>query len=236
MTPSEQLGARQVPPEQTPLAQSLGTPQVWPSAQLPQAPPPQSTSVSAPFLTPSEHAGARQVPPEQTPLAQSAPARQATQAPAPSHRIPPDEAHAVPAGFGSWAGAPAWQTPVEQSLLAEGTSVASAARITWPVASHWLERQSPVVGSEILVPAVRGSCAHWPAAQAAIRQGADGAGQVVASVQAGFGELEPQADSSRRSREPTRRAGRASRKEPPGGGACRAVPVALPGPSKRVRQ
>ena len=44
--------------KQIALAQSLAEIQPWPLAQPAQMPPPQSTSLSLPFLTPSEHVGA----------------------------------------------------------------------------------------------------------------------------------------------------------------------------------
>jgi hypothetical protein len=47
--------------------------QVWPFAQAAQTPPPQSTSLSAPFQTPSEHVGTWQEKLEHTPLGQSVP-------------------------------------------------------------------------------------------------------------------------------------------------------------------
>jgi hypothetical protein len=62
LTPSLQVGATQTLAAQTPLAQSVAARQPRPSAQRGQVPPPQSTSVSAPFLTPSMHEGAAQMP------------------------------------------------------------------------------------------------------------------------------------------------------------------------------
>jgi hypothetical protein len=53
-------------PEQTPLWQSPATVQSPFVAHPPQVPPPQSTSVSAPFSVPSVHVGAWHTPPEQT--------------------------------------------------------------------------------------------------------------------------------------------------------------------------
>jgi hypothetical protein len=73
--PSEQLDAWHVSgePEQTPLAQSPATRHFLPVPHLPQLAPPQSTSVSTPFLTPSEQVGTAHLSgePEQTPLWQS---------------------------------------------------------------------------------------------------------------------------------------------------------------------
>jgi hypothetical protein len=45
-------------PLQKPLLQSVAKPQVWPAPHAGHVPPPQSMSVSLPFLTPSRHVGA----------------------------------------------------------------------------------------------------------------------------------------------------------------------------------
>ena len=63
-------------PEQSPLVQSVFTLQTFPGAQAGQVPPPQSTSVSFPFVTASEQVGAAQKPFAQTPLVQMLPAVQ----------------------------------------------------------------------------------------------------------------------------------------------------------------
>ncbi len=68
--PSRQTSAH-APFAQLPPAQSLSTLQAWPGEQVGQALPPQSLSVSAPFLILSEHVGCEQVPLAQTPLSQS---------------------------------------------------------------------------------------------------------------------------------------------------------------------
>jgi hypothetical protein len=57
----------------TPLAQSAFTLHAPPFAQGAQTAPPQSTSVSLPFLTMSAHDGAWHTPPVHTPVVQSAP-------------------------------------------------------------------------------------------------------------------------------------------------------------------
>jgi hypothetical protein len=68
----------QTPPVQVPLMQSLATEQVLPLAQRGQEPP-QSTSVSVPFLMPSEQVGttgatgAAQTPPWQNPTLHGVP-------------------------------------------------------------------------------------------------------------------------------------------------------------------
>jgi hypothetical protein len=55
------------------LKQSLLARQVRAPAHLPQVPPPQSTSVSAPSFTPFSQGKGAQVPPRQVVLSQSAP-------------------------------------------------------------------------------------------------------------------------------------------------------------------
>jgi hypothetical protein len=67
--------SRQTPPTQWPLVQSVPATHALPFAQAGHCGPPQSTSVSPPFLCPSEHvaAGCEQTPPVQTPLSQSLP-------------------------------------------------------------------------------------------------------------------------------------------------------------------
>jgi hypothetical protein len=59
---------------QTPVLQSLPAPQARPGAQSGHVGPPQSVSVSAPFLTPSVQLEAWQTPLAQTPVVQSPPA------------------------------------------------------------------------------------------------------------------------------------------------------------------
>jgi hypothetical protein len=75
LAPSLQVGAWQVAglPEQTLLVQSVETEQSLVSAHLAQVPPPQSTSVSVPFLTVSGQAAAWHFfgVPLHTPLVQS---------------------------------------------------------------------------------------------------------------------------------------------------------------------
>jgi hypothetical protein len=69
--PTPHLGGTwQTPLLQMPLRQSLSVEQPCPSKQDEQDPP-QSTSVSSPFLTPSLQTGTEQAPPSQTPLTQS---------------------------------------------------------------------------------------------------------------------------------------------------------------------
>jgi hypothetical protein len=69
-TASEHVGAWQVPPEQTPLTQSVGTEHAFRIAQS-KHDPPQSTSDSVPFLTLSLHAASWQMPLKHTLFRQS---------------------------------------------------------------------------------------------------------------------------------------------------------------------
>ena len=82
------LGHLQRPPLQKFVRQSLAARQDLLSAQSPQVAPPQSTSVSVPFLTPSEHVGAWQTLATQTLLAQSLATVQPPPAPQPAHEPP----------------------------------------------------------------------------------------------------------------------------------------------------
>ncbi len=94
-----QRASQQVPSTQKPLVQSVPVRQVSPSAQVGQVPPPQSTSVSAPFCCSSTHSSTTQAPTElQTRSSgQSSSVRHSTQLPAPSQISPPCSVQAVPA-------------------------------------------------------------------------------------------------------------------------------------------
>jgi hypothetical protein len=87
-----------VPPEHTPLVQSAGVRHDLVSAHFEQTPPPQSTSVSAPFFTVSEQVGAWHLAPVHTPLEQSPPARHALPTAHPPH-VPPPQSTSVSAPF-----------------------------------------------------------------------------------------------------------------------------------------
>src|SRR5687767_16024287 len=63
--------APQVPFTHAPLTQSVATPHSSWFAHPPQAPPPQSMSLSMPLATASSHAGTAHLPSEQIPLSQS---------------------------------------------------------------------------------------------------------------------------------------------------------------------
>jgi hypothetical protein len=67
------VGARQIPFTHTSFAQSAGTRHVSPVGHPAQTGPPQSTSVSPPFLTPSMQLGGTHLPDWQLSLMQSLP-------------------------------------------------------------------------------------------------------------------------------------------------------------------
>src|SRR3954465_588316 len=71
-TLSAQLGTAQTWSSQTPLTQSLATPQTRPLSQGPQTGPPQSVSDSCPLRMTSEQGGTWHLPPRQALLPQSA--------------------------------------------------------------------------------------------------------------------------------------------------------------------
>jgi hypothetical protein len=84
---------------QTKLRQSAASPQPASVPQASQAGPPQSTSVSWPFVTPSSQAGAWQTPSVHTPLRQSlAPAQPC---PAPHAEQLPPQSTSVSSPFGT---------------------------------------------------------------------------------------------------------------------------------------
>jgi len=82
------LGHLQRPPLHELVWQSPFATQVAPSPQAPQLGPPQSTSLSPPFLTPSEHVGAWQTPLTHTPLWPSPPLEQPPPVPHAAHGPP----------------------------------------------------------------------------------------------------------------------------------------------------
>jgi hypothetical protein len=88
-----------VVPVQTPVTQSDPAEQPLVVAHLAQVPPPQSVSVSAPFLTPSLQVGAAQVPPVQILLRQSVPALQVAPLGQPLHAPPPPQSMPVSVPF-----------------------------------------------------------------------------------------------------------------------------------------
>jgi hypothetical protein len=117
-------GAAQAPAVHTPLAQSPTLEQVCPVVHLVQ-PPPQSVSLSVPFLTPSPQLGAWQTlgVPEHTPLAQS---------PLTEHALPPAQLPQLP------------PQSVSVSLPFRTPSVQVGARHSFVVTEHTpLEQSAP---------------------------------------------------------------------------------------------
>jgi hypothetical protein len=124
-TPSVQIGATQVVPLHTPLAQSLAIvhPPPVPHRAHVEAPP-QSMPDSEPFFTMSVQLGARHVFVVHTPLTQSVPAEQSPLVAQRGHAFGPPQSMSVsvpfltpsrpPVHFGTWQTPPV-QTPLVQS-------------------------------------------------------------------------------------------------------------------------
>src|SRR5262245_2571878 len=135
----------QVPAQAWPT-QSLLVAQALPGPQAGHSLPPQSLSVSAPFLEPSPHdTGAhRYIPVSQTPLEQSVPERHSTQAPRSLHLAPPPSVHCDPVDFCSNFGTELVQLSTVHSRLSLGGSLVGTA---WrlPCPSQMTTWQSPGV-------------------------------------------------------------------------------------------
>src|SRR5262245_8261292 len=139
-----------------------------------QSAPPQSTSVSVPFLVSSSQVAARQVPAGlHTPLAQSTSATHSTHSPTALH-LP--VAHAVPTSTGSLLGVLPEQMSSVHSLPSSKGSVSSIAVIAAPKPSQTTFLQSPLVWFSAGVLSGTGSTSHTPAAQTAAKH-SSGAGQ-----------------------------------------------------------
>src|SRR6185503_4038996 len=122
------------PPAHAPLWQSPLPRHIWPSAHLVAHDPPQSTSVSLPFLIPS---------------AQPA----ATHMPMPLHSVPPPWLHIAPRGLFGCDGTPIEHTSSVHSLPSStGRSAFWLTLTTPPAPLHWFSLQSPVVWLEVGVP------------------------------------------------------------------------------------
>jgi len=107
---------------QTPLVQSLPAMQLCPSAHFMQVGPPQSTSVSVPFLTPSKQVAARQMLLMQTLLWQAFPEQQGCPALPHCVHVPPKQTKVVvPQALPEQQGCPApphaTHVPAEQTEL-----------------------------------------------------------------------------------------------------------------------
>jgi hypothetical protein len=112
-------------PSQKPLAQSALAAHFRSLAHAGHAPPPQSTSVSLPFVDLSVHVAGTHAPDAQTLCgepAQSASALHSTHVPFPSQSLPPFSAQLVPAPAGSVPHWPAVHVAVTQAELGAGQS------------------------------------------------------------------------------------------------------------------
>jgi hypothetical protein len=153
-----------LPAIHTPLWQSLATLQLRLSAQAPQLAPPQSTSVSVPFLTRSPQLDVWHVfgLPEQTPLIQSAAPVQVL-AVAHFEQVPPQSASLslpffMPSLQVAVAHLPALQTPLWQSAPIEQL----------PASGHWVQfppPQSISVSVPFSTPSLHPGALHLPALQ-----------------------------------------------------------------------
>jgi hypothetical protein len=114
---------------QTPSTQSVATAHFFVSAHFGHVPPPQSTSVSAPFMVPSVHEGAAAahvfVPGSQTVLVQSEPVVQALELAHFGHVAPPQSTSVSAPSFtpsvheGVAHLPPVHTPPVQSELLAQ---------------------------------------------------------------------------------------------------------------------
>jgi hypothetical protein len=166
-----------VPPQQCPLVQSVLTAQCLPSAQAGQLPPPQSTSVSAPFFTLSVHDGLAQTWFVQILLWQSVPTLHWTQAPLPLQTEPLFWLQAVPAGDGGLDGTPAVQMSLVHWFPSTGTSVLSTIEMMEPAPLQMLSRQSPAIWLDTTVPLAVKLKPHTPAVQVRVWHSVSDPGQ-----------------------------------------------------------
>jgi hypothetical protein len=142
LTLSVQVAVVQAPPEQMALTQSVPAVQALVAThRLQLLVPPQSVSLSPPFLTLSLHAAVAQMPPVQTPLPQSVPNVQILPA-AHGVQLPP-QSMSVSEPFFTVSEQPAvWQTELEQ--IADVQSVAAAHALPTP---HLVAQVAPVVAT-----------------------------------------------------------------------------------------
>jgi hypothetical protein len=149
---SPQVGAAHWPAVQTPLTQSLAELHFWavPHFFAGAHEPPQSTSVSVPFLTVSEHVGIWQTlgVPLQTPLVQSL---------APTHFLPSAQAAHAPPPQSTSVSVPSrtrllhpvdWHTVAVQTLLAQSPMTAQCC----PSAHFLAGAQDPPQSLSVSVP------------------------------------------------------------------------------------
>jgi hypothetical protein len=150
---------QQKPPLQKVLAQSVVPPHTLPVPHAAQAPPPQSVSVSVPFLTPSVHVGWQTLP-VQRPPAQSPLILQARPGPHFFAQLPPQSTSvSVPFFLPS---VQLMQTPPVQSPFAQSLAAAQA----WPSAHGG--QVAPPQSTSVSVPSFTlfVQLAHMPPTQA----------------------------------------------------------------------
>ena len=133
---------------QTLLVQSFPVTQLFPSAQVGQVPPPQSTAVSVPFFTASLHVAAWQTFPVHTPLLQSEATLHTLPALHPGQLPPQSVAVSVPFLTES-VQVGAWHTLLEQTPLVQSLGALQP----WPVAQapHVPPPQSTPVSAPFLI-------------------------------------------------------------------------------------
>ncbi len=196
-TPSVQVGAgaAQTPAEQLVLEQSAPTLQVLPLAHLAAQLPPQSISLSLPFLIPSAQVGsAVQIPVTQLVLVQSVPARQVLPLAQSAAQLPPQSTSvSVPFFTPSvQVGAGAAQTPAEQLVLEQSALTPQVLPLAH-LAAH-VPPQSTSLSLPFLIPSVQvGSAVQIPATQLVLVQSVP-ARQVLPLAQSAA-QLPPQSTS-----------------------------------------
>jgi hypothetical protein len=154
LTPSVHVGALQVIVEpQTLLWQSASRLHFLPSAQAAHGEPPQSVSVSVPFLSPSSQAGARQLPapshfwwvPQAEPIGRGAPsthvAAPLAQAMEPATQAVGLVVQAMPCAQSTHEPSPSQMRPEPQAVPAEA----------------WVPSTHPGVAPHCCVPSVQGA-------------------------------------------------------------------------------
>jgi hypothetical protein len=120
------------PEAQMPEVQSAGTAQTFPLPHLLGQLPPQSTSVSLPFLAASVHVAVAQRPPVQAPLMQSVYVVHRNPFAQSGHVPPPQSTSVSKPFFTSSLQDVAMQWPAEHSLLAQSARTVH----TWPFAQR----------------------------------------------------------------------------------------------------
>src|SRR5690242_19320231 len=114
--------------------------------------PPQSRSVSLPFMTLSVQLGAWQTPIAHTPLAHCVLLLHCTQTPFPSQTFPPPSLQTESIGRFTCCGTPPEQTSLVHPFPSLGTSVSSISIFVPPAPSQTFRLQSPGACVDVGVP------------------------------------------------------------------------------------